>query len=198
MNLFGKSLTQLSDEELFSKIQEGNERAFAELYNRYNKWLMQYFYRMLWKNKGMAEDAVQDFFTKLATNPNLYDGARSFKTWAFSVANNMCKNHYRHKEVVDRAAPKISQSLEVSENQDGASQQDRDVFMNTLEEELMLLDDEKRSTFVLRFFDELSIKEIAEVMDCSEGTVKSRVFYTLQHLSKRLKHFEHLLKKELV
>lgn len=196
MRLFGKSLQTYTDEELFTRIREGDSKAFGELYDRYASWLMRYFYRMLWKNRELAEDQVQEFFTKLAANVDVYDGKRSFKTWAFSVANNMCKNHYRHAAVKEKSAPMISAELNETEFSRSSEEMDHSTFMERLEDELLLLDDERRSTFVLRFFDELSIKEIALALDCSEGTVKSRIFYTLQHLNKKLKDFEHLLLNE--
>lgn len=198
MRLFGKSLQSLSDEELFVRIREGDSKAFAELYDRYASWLMRYFYRMLWKDKELAEDQVQDFFTKLAANPEIFDGRRSFKTWTFSVANNMCKNHYRHAAIVDKKSPEITAEIEVSTISRSDDEMDKSTFLQRLEDELLLLDDDRRSTFILRFFDELSIKEIAIALDCSEGTIKSRIFYTLQHLNKKLKDFEHLILNERI
>ena len=56
----------------------------------------------------------------------------------------------------------------------------------------MELDEVKRSTFEMRFRQDLSIKEIAQAMDCNEGTVKSRLFYTLKQLNTKLKHFEQI------
>jgi RNA polymerase sigma-70 factor (ECF subfamily) len=57
---------------------------------------------------------------------------------------------------------------------------------------LQSIDEPHKSTFVLRYFDELSLKEISEIHQCSEGTVKSRLFYTLRKIAARLPQFQHL------
>ena len=71
-----------------------------------------------------------------------------------------------------------------------AQKMDREAFNIKLEEALAELDEVKRTTFELRFRQEMSIQEISDVMKCSEGTVKSRLFYTLKQLNEKLKVFE--------
>jgi len=66
---------------------------------------------------------------------------------------------------------------------------DQQIFNEALFKELDKMDYLKKETFVLRYMDDLSIKEISNVMDCSEGTVKSRLFYTLKKLSPKLSAF---------
>lgn len=67
---------------------------------------------------------------------------------------------------------------------------DAEVFNEMLYKELDELEEVQRSTFLMRFKMDLSIKEIAEIHQCSEGTVKSRIFYTLKKLSEKLKMFD--------
>jgi len=100
MGLFSKEYERLGDERLMELVVRGDERAFAALYDRYHGRLLNYFHRMLWHDRERARDMLQDLFTKLANRPASYDPARPFQTWLFSVANNMCKNAYRHEEVV--------------------------------------------------------------------------------------------------
>ena len=77
------------------------------------------------------------------------------------------------------------------EKSDGILRQlDHERFRGRLEQELSELDESQRSTFVMRYYEELSIKEIATAMNCSEGTVKSRLFYTLKKLAGRLYEFD--------
>ena len=63
-------------------------------------------------------------------------------------------------------------------------------FLHGLDEALKHLSETHREVFVLRYQEELSIKEISEIMTCSEGTVKSRIFYALRKLSQRLQAFD--------
>jgi RNA polymerase sigma-70 factor (ECF subfamily) len=67
---------------------------------------------------------------------------------------------------------------------------DRELFRDRLDAELDRLDPDHKATFVMRFHEELAIKEIAAAFGCSEGTVKSRIFYTLKKLAERLKEFD--------
>ena len=67
---------------------------------------------------------------------------------------------------------------------------DRELFRGRLDEELDKLDPDHKATFVMRFHEDMAIKEIAAAFACSEGTVKSRLFYTLKKLAERLKEFD--------
>jgi RNA polymerase sigma-70 factor (ECF subfamily) len=67
---------------------------------------------------------------------------------------------------------------------------DKKTFDKLLDIELGLLDEKHRSTFLMRYQHEMSMKEIAEALDISEGTVKSRLFYTIRKLSEKLKVFD--------
>lgn len=179
-----------ADEQLMQLITKGDQLAFSELYDRYGRIMINYFYRMLWKDREKAEDFMQDLFMKIVNKPQLYDPKRPFKTWIYSVANNMCKNEYRKQEVRKNTSSGLDESWNVSNNdRDQISKVDDHIFTDRLNEELDKLDEKQRTTFVLRFHEEMSIKEIAEIFDCSEGTVKSRIFYTLKKLSEGLEEF---------
>ena len=86
---------ELDDELLMVKVSDGDSAAFSEIYDRYSTPLINYFYRMLWRDRERAEDFMQELFTKLIHKPHLYNPDRRFKTWMYSIANNMCKNEYR-------------------------------------------------------------------------------------------------------
>ncbi len=189
MALFGREYGKLGDERLMELVVRGDERAFAALYDRYERRLLGYFQRMLWNDREKAQDFLQDLFTKLAHNPASYDPARPFQTWLFSVANNMCKNAYRHEEVVRAAAIHLRNGTDREEATHGVGV-DRERFRDRLTEELDKLDPDHKATFVMRFHEDMAIKEIAAAFTCSEGTVKSRLFYTLKKLAERMKEFD--------
>ena len=92
MRLFKPAYSSMTDEELMLSIGKGDKRAFDELYKRYAGLLLRYFKRMLWNDHEKAEDFVHDLFAKIIRNPAYFDPSRMFKTWVYSVANNMCKN----------------------------------------------------------------------------------------------------------
>lgn len=170
-----------------------DRRAFEEIYDRYAKLMYNYFLRMLWKDRERARDFTQDLFTRIAAKPHLYDVSRPFKTWVYTVAHNMCKNEYAKHQVRSAARSELLYTTESTSKEESTTAIDRSNFMTSLMHALDNLDEIKRQTFELRFFQELSIIEISEIMAVSEGTVKSRLFYILKELNKELKAFEHIL-----
>jgi RNA polymerase sigma factor (sigma-70 family) len=182
-----KGYADLGDEELMERVLRGDRDAFSEVYDRYADMMLRYFYRMLWQDREHAEDMVQDLFVKLIRKPELYDPGRSFRPWLFSVAANMCKNEYRKAEVRREAAQEIRAVAVVSTGADEPSERmDQAAQMSALDRAIEELEPHHRETFILRYKHDLPLKEIAEATGCSEGTVKSRLFYATKKLGKML------------
>ncbi|MDZ4822153.1 MAG: RNA polymerase sigma factor [Flavobacteriales bacterium] len=190
MALFRNPYLAFEDEKLMQLVGEKDQKAFGVLYDRYGKLLYNYFHKMLWKDKEKSRDFTQDLFAKLVHKPHLYDPSRPFKTWLYSIAHNMCKNEYAKAEVRRNAQPELAYVPNTEFRNEAQSSMDRAEFNIKLAEALDELDETKRTTFELRFRHEMSIEEIGETMQCSEGTVKSRLFYTLKQLNQKLKVFE--------
>ena len=191
--LIKKKYDSLSDEQLMVLVSQKEAKAFEALYDRDSRQLFTFFCRLLWKDRDKARDFTQELFGKIIHKTELYDPNRSFKTWLYSVAHNMCKNEYAKHEVRQTAHSEIKYTSSKTESNDAVKAMDRAAFNEKLEEALLELDEVKRSTFELRFKHEMSITEISEAMQCSEGTVKSRLFYTLKELQTKLKQFEGIL-----
>ncbi|MCZ2443529.1 MAG: RNA polymerase sigma factor [Flavobacteriales bacterium] len=186
-----KNKKDLTDEQLMQGVCVGDSACFGILYDRYADKMMRYFYRMLFQNTAKAEDFTQDIFTKLIEKPELFDSGKKFSTWLYAIALNMCKNEYRRLEVRRNT---VNEEPHPNKTRDMDSENfidklDKKTFLKMLEVELSLLDEKHRSTFLLRYQEEMSIKEISEVLGISEGTIKSRLFYTIRKLSEKLKVF---------
>jgi RNA polymerase sigma-70 factor, ECF subfamily len=181
------------DNVLMELITKGDTSAFDELYKRYSKRLLYYFYRMLRGDEATAQDFLQDIFLKIAEKPNLYRSNECFSTWIFTIAHNLCKNEYRRRSVrkivrndaeIDCCSSKIDNDelfviKKLEQNQ----------FNEMLLTELKSFDEIHKTTFLLRYQENFSIKEISAIVKCSEGTVKSRLFYTTKRLAEKLKEF---------
>ncbi len=178
------NLQNTSDEALMRRIAEGCEESFGELYDRYSGRMHSYFYRMLGRNTHRADDFTQELFLKLIEKRALYDPGRRFSTWLYTVAGNMVKNEYRRISRIPEP-PQFRESF--SEN--FSEELDNELFEQQLNQALDTLDEVQRQCFVLRYQEELSVREIAEIIDCPEGTVKSRLFYTLKKLAGKLRAF---------
>ncbi len=170
-------------------ISKKDSYAFEMLYDRYSRRMLNYFFKMLWKDKEKAEDFMQDLFLKIIHKPELFNPGKSFKTWIYSVANNMCKNEYKKQEVRAASKGKILEGQHEIIEENFNMQIDFKSFNATLDKELNELEAIKKTTFVLRYREGLSVKEISDIMECSEGTVKSRLFYTLKALTPKLSVF---------
>lgn len=167
---FTKSYINLSDEELMRYVSKGNTKAFEVLYDRYAPLMYRYFFRMLGQHKDIAEDFTQDIFIKIIEKPHLFDNARNFKAWMYCVASNMCKNQYRNKKAIvniDNQEFKYTDNIE--QGIDDMIMKAN--FLQAIEQ----LSEVYKECFILRFLEELSIKEIAEIAKIPEGTVKSRL-----------------------
>jgi RNA polymerase sigma-70 factor (ECF subfamily) len=178
------------DEQLMLLVGQRDQKAFEILYDRYARLMYNYFHRMLWKDREKARDFTQELFAKLVQKPHLYDVSRPFKTWLYSIAHNMCKNEYAKQDVRKVAHDELKREDSFTSVHESQKSMDRSTFMQKLKEALAELDEVKQQTFELRFTQELSIIEISEVMQVSEGTVKSRLFYILKELNQKLKVFE--------
>jgi RNA polymerase sigma-70 factor (ECF subfamily) len=193
--MFRKLLNKKTDEALMQLLQQGDAKALSELYSRYSKPLVRYFYRMLWRDAALAQDLLQDLFVKLIERPQYFNVERKFSTWIYSVAHNMCKNQYR-KHQYDRQA-KVDMHDEHIEGKESniVSDLDHREFAKTLDKVMTHWEEDDRSLFVLRHEMEMSFPEIATVLNCAEGTAKSRWFYLRKELAQQLHEFQNVLKQ---
>ncbi|MGV3508593.1 MAG: RNA polymerase sigma factor [Sphingobacteriaceae bacterium] len=187
----GKKYNKSSDEELMLLIIQGNHRAFEELYKRYSKNMLYFFYQRLQQNNEKSQDFLQDLFLKVIEKANRFDSSKKFKIWLYTMAANMCKNEYRRVEVrgVQVGDFDFNELFQESSTAHLADKFDKNLFTRLLTNELSKLDENHSLTFELRYINHLSINEISTVMECSEGTVKSRLFYTIRKLSHKLEMF---------
>jgi RNA polymerase sigma-70 factor (ECF subfamily) len=183
-----------NEAQLMSRIRSGDTGAFDELYNRYSQRLLHYFFKMLGGDEDRVQDFLQSLFLKIVDKPQQFKKGYNFKSWIFTIAHNMCKNEYRRLETEKRLASEIENTFIDHHSDDNLmdKQIDFSKFKHALYEELARIDPDHRSIFILRFQEQLSVPEIKEIIGCSEGTVKSRLFYTTKKLAKCLSEFHPL------
>ena len=190
MQLFKKDYSKYTDEDLMRSFTEGDKRAFEQIYDRYESFMVNFFYRKLWSDRIKAEDFAHDLFTKIVDKPESFDLNRNFKTWLFSVANNMCKNEYKKQEVRKNTGYDVPEGVEAeAATQMPDTAVDAGNFNEQLKVELNKLNDKHREVFMLRHFEGLSLKEIAETLDINAGTVKSRLHHATKTLAEKLAVF---------
>jgi RNA polymerase sigma-70 factor (ECF subfamily) len=181
---------EYSDSELMKLVCKAENQAFNEIYKRYSHRLLYYFYRMLGSSEEMAQDFLQELFYKLIDKPYLFNPDKCFSTWIFSIAHNMCKNEYRRRTVRKNLLSSGNKSVYQSNDEETA---DLNEMVQLIYDELDNLDESHKTAFILRYKEGLQIKQIGEILNLPEGTVKSRLFYTRQLLAGKLRKTDELI-----
>lgn len=195
----------LSDERLLELVRlKADERAFDELYRRYARLLQGFFFRRTGGNNDLAADLMQDVFMRVwqtgaqANSPSKLEGVperrgrvfeNSFRTWLFTVAYNLLKNQYRtlqHEQDYLATLP----TEEPAEEDNTPLQLDAETFDRALQRELQRLSEPQQLLFELRFTQELTVPEIAVILNIPEGTVKSRLHTLTSYLRQKLQNYE--------
>lgn len=178
---------ELSNQFLIQQLKAGHESSFKYVYDLYSTAIYRYLYRLVYEDSEKAEDYLQDVFEKLIENIDKLDENLSLKTWLYTVATNLVKNDFRNTNL--RA--KLIQKMNVDKFQSHNNEEniDKKNFAKQLNQKMKKLDDNTREIMILRYYQELTVKEISKVVSLPEGTIKSRIFYTLKHLAQELKTF---------
>ena len=182
------------DQQLVERAQRGDKTAFELLVAKYQRKLVRLLSRFI-RDPTEVEDVAQEAFIKAYRALPSFRGDSAFYTWLYRIGINTAKNYL---VALGRRAPTTTEfdSEEAENFEDG--DQLRDV--NTPENELMSkqiaqtvndtmeqLPEELRTAIVLREIDGLSYEEIASVMNCPIGTVRSRIFRARETIADRLR-----------
>lgn len=165
------------------EVQQGAEWAFNELYQRYSQRILYFMYKMLKQDEAKAQDLLQDVFLKIVEAPEKFDVNRNFKTWIFTIAANHCKNYFRGQKEQMLEVEKMPVKSDTIEKDHHWDQQ---IFQQKLNLALLDLSPLYREAFLLKYKEGLSLKEIAMVMNCPLGTVKSRLSSATRLLGQKL------------
>ncbi len=186
-----KELSELSDEDLIFRFQEGDIHAFEEIVNRYKDPLMNFVYRFV-GDMSEAEDIVQETFLRVFRNKKAYKKIAKFSTWIYTIAGNLAKTELRKRK--KRNVYSISdmgyedKDYEISDESMNPEQKtDSRMFDEILQREIEKLSPKFREVIILRDIQELSYEEISKILRIPLGTVKSRVNRARLRLQEQLK-----------
>jgi RNA polymerase sigma-70 factor, ECF subfamily len=172
------------------QARTGDKRAFSRLVEAYQRPVYSITYRMLGSPEE-AEDAAQEAFLRAYANLNKYDPKRKFSTWLFSIANHHC---------IDRLRKRRMKWISIDDNpvlgnmagdspqpeRQAISGEDRDEVQRVLDQ----LDSGYRMPLVLRYWEDCSYEEIAQIMEISIPAVKSRLFRARQQVAELYRNQE--------
>jgi len=178
-------LETLADEALMRLVGKGDEAAFTTLYHRYAGQLYGFLLKMLGYDAERARDILQDIFLAVMEHPEKFDADRKFSTWIYTVAANRCRNELRNRDTRRDILLALAADGETQVSMKYA-ERDMQQFRQQLHAYVEALEEETRMLFLLRFRQELPVKDIARILGLPEGTVKSRLFYLVRSLAERL------------
>ena len=184
-----KPLRQLTDEQLMARAKADNDAAFEELYHRFARRLKGFFFLQLGGDEELAADATHDVFLRAYEARNRYQEGKSVSTWLFTIAYNICRNHYRSNAYEMQLSATLD-AEPISEEQIEV-QLDAAALDEALAQVLSELPPPLHQLFSLHYQEELTIPQVAEIVGIPEGTVKSRLHKTMNIIRKKLKRYEH-------
>ena len=177
-------LRHQSDEQLMARAAAGSDTAFEELYRRYARRLKGFFFMQLGGDEELAADSMHDVFLRAYEARTRYQEGSNFRTWIFTIAYNICKNHYRNNAY----EAQLLASLDAEPISEGQIEVEMDaaVLDEALQQVLSELPAPLHQIFSLHYQEELTIPQVAEIMGIPAGTVKSRLHKTMTIIRKRL------------
>ncbi|MEW6535387.1 MAG: sigma-70 family RNA polymerase sigma factor [Candidatus Auribacterota bacterium] len=187
-------LCEYSDNDLISAVREGKIEAFDQIVRRYESKVLGVLYGMM-RNSDDARDVAQDVFVKAYKSVDKFRGDSKLYTWLYRITVNMAIDYMRKKQ--KKAKVEYNDEVKISDDNPAVpvdrispSKTVQNKELRTkLQEAIEQLPEEQKSTFVLREMQDMSYQEIAGVMNCSVGTVMSRLFYARKKVRDMIKPY---------
>jgi len=186
---------QLNDTDLIVRAQKGDESAFEELVYRYDRNVLSITIKYA-NNEDDAKDLYQEVFIRVYRGLKNFRFQSEFSTWLFRITTNVCLT-YKSKSK-EHLKVSIDKDFDDEENEfsltkelvyDGSSPEE--ISSGTDIGEMIKaavdsLSSQQKMTFVLKHYEGYKIREIAEMLNCKEGTVKKYLFDAIKNLKKKL------------
>lgn len=180
------------EKRLIKKVKKGDQQAFAELVDRYKNGVFAICFRMV-GNTQEAEDLSQEAFIRAYNHIDQYDHERKFSTWLFRIATNLSIDFLRRRKTsvsLDTVVPGTEGLSLNTILPDNGELPDEQMVRRENEEmvqsEIKKLPEKYRSAVVLKYIEDLSLKEISDIMDIPVGTVKTRIHRGREMLRKNM------------
>ena len=162
--------------EIIAGCQNGDNRAFTQLIDAYSTRCYGYFYRLT-GNTGVSDDLLSRLFVRLVEKIGSFKGG-SFEKWLFTIASNIFNDYLRHEyrqiKLLEANAEHLSEET--------PRRRSEDEMADRLQQQIAKLDDDTAELITLRFYGELSFKELSELRGEPIGTTLSKVHRGLRKL----------------
>jgi RNA polymerase sigma-70 factor (ECF subfamily) len=186
---------EINEKELLLKAQTGDQFAFEQLVQRYDRSVLSIAMRFV-NDVDEAKDIYQEVFIRVFKGLKNFEFRSEFSTWIFRITTNVCLTH----------KSKSKEQLRVSIYSDNINEDDDFTFKEIedenispeeeassknlgefIDEAVGSLSERQKITFILKHYEGYKIREIADMLNCKEGTVKKYLFDAVKNLKKKLK-----------
>jgi RNA polymerase sigma-70 factor (ECF subfamily) len=184
------SAEQEPDAGLVARAQGGEVAAFGDLVRRHERAVYAVVSRMI-DSRDDVDDIVQDVFVTAFRSLRSFQGKSAFSTWLYRIAVNttikqMRKAKVRKAQSIDDPDAGLAERLTADGSEGPESAAERTIHGEAIRKAISTLPDKHRAVVVLHYYQNLSCEEIARVVDCSVGTVWSRLHYACKKLHGQL------------
>jgi RNA polymerase sigma-70 factor (ECF subfamily) len=176
------TLPEETELQWIARAQNGDRQAFSELVYHYREGVINVVYRMC-GDANLAEDAAQEAFIRAWQNLPRYQPRSPFRNWLYRIATNVALDVLRH----ERESADVEDIPLVASNVNPEAAVERNERAEWVRQAVMALAPASRAVLILREYEALSYKEIAETLDIPMGTVMSRLNYARTQLRETLK-----------
>jgi len=178
--------------DLIIKAQAGDTESFHEIVTIYDTRIMTLTLQIA-QNKEDAEDIYQETFVKVYKNISKFRFESDIYTWIYRIAVNTAYNYKRKHSKIKVVEPKEDNGYDLLDwVYDPQSNEDnREELIMAINQSLLTLSHQERTVFILKHLQQLKIKDIANILDLSEGTVKKYLFRAMEKLRVSLKEYHY-------
>lgn len=189
-----EELRKLEDTEVIKEARHGNRSAFDELVHRYDRQVLSIAARYVNQAED-AKDIYQEVFMRVYKALPGFEARSEFSTWLYRITTNVCLTHgTRRKKNAHRTRSNEHDDTENDAHAEyGISDNESD--RHTLNTEIStrvnhamnVLSPQQKMVFTLKHYEGYKLREIADILECSEGTVKKHLFTATQRMREQLK-----------
>lgn len=197
-NLTGNSEEFDSDAYLVARALDGELPAFEKLVTRYQNKIVGFSARML-NDQDEAEDVAQEVFIKAYRSLESFRGDASFSTWIYRIATNLCIDRLRAKKRRPQQAYSLDEPYDKEEDKGGREIADfsneptreveREELRRRVRQVMSEMPEKMRTILIMCDMQGMAYEDIAKVLNCPIGTVKSRLFHARADLGRRLRPY---------
>lgn len=184
-------MDDMNEQLLIQQVKNGDKAAFNHIVEKWHSKIYRFAYRFF-ADEDEAHDITQKTFIKTYQSVKTLENPEKFSSWIYRIANNLCldelKRAGRRKSTSLEAYMEQSSGLEGEFMLPDADLQNKELG-HILQKALLTLPDEQRTVIILKEYEGLKFREIADILEEPESTVKSRLYYGLKSTRRVLKNW---------